>query len=72
MPLAVARPAIIRELVAERRAEAYAAWTLQKQKGAESRLVCERDRLPEIGVVTLSSFVPFLSLHEGVSQSAVT
>jgi len=72
VPLAVARPAIIRELVAERRAEAYAAWTLQKQKGAESRLVCERDRLPEIGVVTLSSFVPFLSLHEGVSQSAVT
>ncbi len=63
--LALARPAIFRELVAERRAEAYAAWTLQKQKGAESRLVCERDRLPEVGVVTLSSFVPFLALDEG-------
>ena len=63
--LALARPAIIRELAAERRAEAYAAWTLQKQRGAESRLVCERDRLPEAGVVTLSSFVPFLALDEG-------
>jgi len=63
--LALARPAIVRELVAERRAEAYAAWTLQKQQGAESRLVCERDRLPELGVVTLSSFAPFLALDEG-------
>ncbi len=63
--LALARPAIVRELVAESRAEAYAAWTLQKQRAAESRLVCDRDRLPEAGVVTLSSFVPFLALDEG-------
>ena len=34
------------------------------QKAAERRLVCERDRLPELGVVILSSFVPFLSLNE--------
>jgi hypothetical protein len=64
LPLAAARPAIVRELVEERRADAYATWTLQKQKAAESRLVCERDRLPELGVVTLSSFVPSLSLNE--------
>jgi hypothetical protein len=64
LPPALARPAVVRELVLERRAEVYAAWSLRKQRGAESRLVCQRDRLPEIGVVTLSSFVPSLALHE--------
>jgi hypothetical protein len=34
------------------------------QKAAESKLVCERDRLPELGIVTLSAYAPFLSLHE--------
>jgi hypothetical protein len=61
---AVARPAIVRELEAERRAEAYAAWSIRMQKAAESRLVCERDRLPELGVVDVSSYAPFLSLSE--------
>lgn len=59
-----ARPAIVRELAAQRRADAYAEWTIRRQKGAESRLVCARDRLPELGVVTLSSYAPFLSLNE--------
>jgi hypothetical protein len=62
--LGTARAAVARELRSERRADAYAAWTIRRQKAAESRLVCERDRLPELGVVALSSFVPFLSLHE--------
>jgi hypothetical protein len=60
----VARPTIVDALRSERRADAYAAWTIRAQKAAESRLVCERDRLPELGVVTLSGYVPFLSLHE--------
>jgi len=64
VPLQLARAAIVRELRSERRADAYSAWTIRQQKAAASRLVCERDRLPELGVVTLSSFVPFLSLHE--------
>jgi hypothetical protein len=64
LALADARAAIVRELAAQRRADAYAEWTIQRQKGAESRLVCARDRLPELGVVTVSSFVPFLSLNE--------
>ena len=59
-----ARPAIVRELRAERRADAYAAWTIRMQKAAESKLVCERDRLPELGVVSLAAYVPFLSLDE--------
>ena len=64
VPAGVSRPAVLRELKAERRADAYAAWTIRQQKAAESRLVCERDRLPEHGVVSLSSFAPFLSVHE--------
>lgn len=64
LPHELARPAIVHELRSERRADAYAAWTIRMQKAAESRLVCERDRLPELGVVTLSAFAPFLSLHE--------
>jgi len=64
LPSALAQPAVKRELRAERRAEAYAAWTIRHQKAAESKLVCERDRLPELGVVSLAAFAPFLSLHE--------
>ena len=65
LPADLARVAVTRELRSERRADAYAAWTIRMQKAAESKLVCERDRLPELGVVTLSAFTPFLSLHEG-------
>ena len=68
--LGVARPDIVRELSGERRAEAYAAWTIREQKAAESRLVCERDRLPERGVVALSSFAPFLSMHEATAAAS--
>ena len=64
LPLQEVRPALRRELTVERRAEAYADWTLRRQRGAESRLTCQKDRLPEQGVVTLSSFAPFLTLHE--------
>jgi hypothetical protein len=60
----LARPAIERELRSEARVDAYASWSIAKQKGAASRLVCERDRLPELGVVSLTAFAPFLSLHE--------
>ena len=70
VPLATARPAIVRELASERRADAYVAWTINQQKSAQSRLVCERDRLPERGVVSLSSFAPFLSMHEAGSATA--
>jgi hypothetical protein len=69
VPADPARAAALRELRAERRADAYAAWTIRMQKAAESKLVCERDRLPELGVVTLSSFTPFLSLHEAAASS---
>jgi hypothetical protein len=52
------------ELRAQRKAQAYAQWALRKQNGAEGRLVCTHDRLPENGVVTPSGFVPALALDE--------
>ena len=64
LSFALARPAIVRELRSERRADAYAAWSIRVQKAAESKLVCERDRLPQLGVVDTSSYAPFLSLSE--------
>jgi hypothetical protein len=67
--LGEARPSIVRELLRERRADAYGEWTIRQQKIAESKLVCERDRMPERGVVTLSSFAPFLSLHEAPAST---
>jgi hypothetical protein len=64
LPAGLARAAVARELRAESREDAYAAWTIRMQNAAESKLVCERDRLPELGVVALSAFAPFLSLDE--------
>jgi hypothetical protein len=68
LPSDVSRPAIVRELRDERRAEVYADWTIRMQEAAESKLVCERDRLPELGVVSLSDFAPFLSLDEPAAE----
>jgi hypothetical protein len=64
LPFELARPAAVRELGLAGRVEAYADWSLRRQRGAENRLVCQNDKLPEIGVVTLSSFLPTLALNE--------
>jgi hypothetical protein len=64
LPLGLVRTSVARELHAEQRAASYADWTLRRQRGAEARLVCLKDRLPEIGVVVLSNYLPFLALHQ--------
>ncbi len=64
LPFELARPAAVRALGLAGRVEAYADWSLRRQRGAENRLVCRNDKLPEIGVVTLTSFLPFLALSE--------
>jgi hypothetical protein len=65
----LARPAVVRELKAERRMDAFVEWAIRMQKGARSRLVCQRDVLPEIGIIRLSAFAPFLSLHEAEASA---
>jgi len=69
MPHDIARSAVIRELRAQEQVEAYVEWSIRMEKAAQGRLVCERDRLPELGVVRLSEFAPFLSLHEAEASS---
>jgi hypothetical protein len=64
VPLDASRETVTRELRAQRQVEAYVEWSIRMQKAAHTRLVCERDRLPELGVVRLAAFAPFLSLHE--------
>jgi hypothetical protein len=69
IPHDIARSAVIRELRAQQQVEAYVAWSIRMEKAAQTRLVCERDKLPELGVVRLSEFAPFLSLHEAEASS---
>jgi hypothetical protein len=69
IPSDLARPAVVRELRSQKRAEAYAEWSIRVQKSAQSRLECRRDELPELGVVRLSAFAPFLSLDEAEAAS---
>jgi len=64
LPHDLTRSAVARELRAQQQSDAYAAWMLRVQKTAQRQLVCERDRMPGLGVVALSSFAPFLSLDE--------
>lgn len=70
LPLNLVGPAIVRELEYEQRSEAHDDWALRRQHGAESRLVCQKDRLPEIGVVARSSLAPFLALHETAAAAS--
>jgi hypothetical protein len=64
LPAALARSAIVRELRSGLRSDAYEAWSVRKQKQAESQLTCDRDRMPAVGTVALSSFAPFLAANE--------
>ncbi len=64
IPADAARPAIRRTLKAAAQADRYHTWTALKQKTALDQLRCVRDRLPEVGAVELTSYLPFLTLTE--------
>lgn len=72
LPVEATRRAVIRELRTAAQVEAFEAWSIKTQKSAHARLVCERDDLPELAAVRLSSFAPFLSLHEAEASSWLT
>lgn len=65
IPLDRARPAVVRVLRRSARVAAYRDWTWRRQHSALDRLRCVRDRLPAVGAVELTSFLPFLALDEG-------
>jgi hypothetical protein len=61
LPAELARPAIVRALRHVARAERYAAWAERRQERALDGIRCVRDRLPTIGTVPLTSWMPFLA-----------
>jgi hypothetical protein len=64
LPFLQARPALVRALRGAAKIDAYHDWTVRRQETALDRLRCVRDRLPAVGAIELTSFVPFLALDE--------
>jgi hypothetical protein len=62
LPAEKARPAVVRILRASARDDAFHDWTWRRQHAALDELRCVRDRLPAVGAVELTSFLPFLAL----------
>jgi hypothetical protein len=61
LPDELARPAIVSALRHAARAERYAAWAERRQERALDEIRCVRDRLPTIGTIPLTSWMPFLA-----------
>ena len=57
---ALARPVIVRALRHAARAGTYDAWSEKRQHAALAELRCTRDRLPSVGTVRVTSWLPFL------------
>ena len=60
LPDSLARPVIVRALRHAARAAAYDAWAEKRQQAALAELRCTRDRLPAVGTVRVTSWLPFL------------
>jgi hypothetical protein len=64
VPFASVRPGIARALRHAAQADAFHGWTALKQKAALDQVRCIRDRLPQVGGIELTSYLPFLTLTE--------
>ena len=67
LPAELARPAIVRALRHAARAGAYDSWAERRQEAALAELRCVRDRLPKVGTVPLTGWLPFLEPVAGSS-----
>jgi hypothetical protein len=61
LPLSVARPAIVNALKELARSDRYEAWLLARERALDEQAVCRRDAQPEVGVVELTDYLPFLA-----------
>jgi hypothetical protein len=59
----------VRSLRHAARAVRYAGWAERRQERALDGLRCVRDRLPSVGSVPLSGWMPFLALPAGSSAT---
>ena len=67
LPAELARGAIVRALRHASRVERYAGWAERRQERALEGIRCVRDRLPTLGSVPLTSWLPFLAPPAGSS-----
>jgi hypothetical protein len=61
LPLTVARPAIVTALQDLARADRYESWLLARENVLDEQAVCRRDAQPQVGIVELTDYVPFLA-----------
>jgi hypothetical protein len=61
LPLGVARPAIVNALKELARSDRYEAWLLARERVLDEQAVCRRDAQPDVGVVELTDYLPFLA-----------
>jgi hypothetical protein len=61
LPLEVARPAIVNALKELARSDRYEAWLLARERVLDEQAVCRRDAQPQVGVVELTDYLPFLA-----------
>ena len=61
LPLGVARPAIANALQELARSDRYESWLLARERVLDEQAVCRRDAQPEVGVVQLTDYLPFLA-----------
>jgi hypothetical protein len=69
LPADLARGAIVRALRHASRVERYAGWAERRQQRALDGIRCVRDRLPTLGSVPLTSWLPFLAPPAGSSAT---
>jgi hypothetical protein len=61
LPLEVARPAIVNALKELARSDRYESWLLARERVLDEQAVCRGDVQPEVGVVELTDYLPFLA-----------
>jgi len=61
VPLGVARTAVVSALQEIARSDRYEAWLLAREKVLNEQAVCRRDAQPQVGIVELTDYLPFLA-----------
>jgi hypothetical protein len=61
VPFGLARPALVNALQALARADRYDSWLLARERTLVDQALCRRDRQPQLGVVPLTDYLPFLA-----------
>jgi hypothetical protein len=61
VPIAVARTAVVAALQEIARSDRYESWLLARENVLNEQAVCRRDAQPQVGIVELTDYLPFLA-----------